>query len=231
MQEIPKVQQPPQVPQQPMYQQQPPMYPPPTSYGQLPQGYGQQPSPYPPQQPYVQWSQQPYGQYPPPPPKKKRRILRYCLFTSAIILGIFVLLIVIGAIIGNNGSNTPSSSTLSELDFKALSIDTTVATLDKDGNQDKNMNIHFTATILNLVKNSNGNTGGANVDSPATSGVVQVIFPAGIDLNKINTGDTLEVWGTDEGTFSGQNLFGANIQEVGIQAAYMTDQTTGYQTA
>lgn len=199
---------------------------PPQNNGQQPTSYGQpqqQPSPYPPQQPYVQ--------YPPPPPKKKRRILRYCLIISAIILGIFVLLIVIGAIIGNSGSSTSSTSTLSESDFKALSTDTTVDTLDKDGNQDKNLNVYFTCTIMRFVKDSNGNTAGANVENGFTSGVVQVIFPAGTNLNKLNTGDTLEVWGTDEGTFSGPNLFGATVQEVAVQAAYMTDQTTGYQTS
>ena len=57
------------------------------------------------------------------------------------------------------------------------------------------------------------------------------IFPSGTDLSQINTGDTIEVWGVDEGSFSGTNGFGATVQEVAVSAVYMTDQTTTYQTA
>ena len=89
--------------------------------------------------------------------------------------------------------------------------------------------MHFTCTILNFVKDSNGNTAGANVDDPNTSGVVQIAFPANTDLSQLNTDDALEVWGTDEGTQTGQNAFGATIQEVGVLALYMTDKTTNYQ--
>lgn len=112
--------------------------------------------------------------------------------------------------------------------YKASTTSTTVATLDKDGNVDQGKDVHFTATILNFVKDDSGNTAGANVDDPNTSGVIQVVFPQGTDLSRLNTGDTLEVWGTDAGVSSGPNAFGATVQEVGIAALYMTDQTTGY---
>lgn len=116
-----------------------------------------------------------------------------------------------------------------EATYKASTTDTTIATLDKDGNADQGKDVHFTCTILNFVKDSNGNTAGANVDDPNTSGIVQIAFPANTDLSQLNTGDTLEVWGTDEGTQTGQNAFGATIQEVGVSANYMTDKTTNYQ--
>lgn len=116
-----------------------------------------------------------------------------------------------------------------EATYKASTTDTTIATLDKDGNADQGKDVHFTCTILNFVKDSNGNTAGANVDDPNTSGVVQIAFPTNTDLSQLNTGDTLEVWGTDGGTQTGQNAFGATIQEVGVSANYMTDKTTNYQ--
>ncbi len=116
-----------------------------------------------------------------------------------------------------------------EATYKASTTDTTIATLDKDGNADQGKDVHFTCTILNFVKDSNGNTAGANVDDPNTSGVVQTAFPANTDLSRLNTGDILEVWGTDGGTASGQNAFGATIQEVVVSANYMTDKTTNYQ--
>ncbi len=225
---------------------------PPTGYGHSPKWYGQQqpapPSeqwaqqpytPYPPQQgqwqqplpPNPQWSQQQYWQTPPPPqtPKKKSNVAKYFVFGFSILIVIVFLLFILGAIAGNKGST--ASSTLSEPDYKASTIDTTVEFLDKDGNTGKGVDVHFTATILSFVKDSGGNTAGANVDNGLTSGVIQVIFPAGTDLSQINTGDTLEVWGFDDGTFSGSNAFGATIQEVAIEAFYMTDQTTSYQTA
>jgi len=115
--------------------------------------------------------------------------------------------------------------------YKASATSTTIATLDKDGNNDQGNTVHFTSAILNFVKDASGNTAGANVDDPKTSGVIQVGFPAGTDLSQLNTGDSLEVWGVDDGTASGQNAFGATVQEVVISAAYMTDQTTGYSTS
>ena len=113
--------------------------------------------------------------------------------------------------------------------YKVSTTDTTVAALDKDGNNDNGKDVHFTATILNFVKDDSGNTAGANVTDPNTSSVIQVGFPTGTDVSQLNTGDTLEVWGLDGGTASGTNAFGATIQEVVVAAQYMTDHTTGYQ--
>ena len=161
--------------------------------------------------------------------KKKRNVIKYFVLGFSILIVIIFLIFVAAAITGNTGGT--SSSTLSEPDYKASTVDTTVANLDKNSNQDKGTNVHFTATILNFVKDSNGNTAGANVDNGFTSGVIQVIFPTGTDLSQINTGDTIEVWGVDEGSFSGTNGFGATVQEVAVSAVYMTDETTTYQTA
>jgi hypothetical protein len=91
--------------------------------------------------------------------------------------------------------------------------------------------VHFTATIVNFVKDDSGNTAGANVNDGLDSGVIQVLFPSGTDISKINQGDSIEVWGSDQGTFSGQNAFGATIQEVAVGAIYLNDQTTMYTTS
>jgi cytoskeletal protein RodZ len=123
---------------------------------------------------------------------------------------------------------TASASQI-ETAYKAVTTDTTIAALDKNGNSDQGKDVHFTCTILNFVKDSSGNTAGATVDDPNTSGVVQIAFPANTDLSRLNTGDTLEVWGSDGGTQSGQNAFGATVQEVVVSANYMTDKTTNYQ--
>jgi len=66
---------------------------------------------------------------------------------------------------------------------------------------------------MNFVKDSSGNNAGANVDDPTSSSVIQIGFPAGTGLSRLNTGDSLAVWGADNGTFSCSNLFGATISE------------------
>jgi hypothetical protein len=117
--------------------------------------------------------------------------------------------------------------------YKATTTSTTVDNLDKDGNNDKGKDVHFTCKILNFVKDDSGNTAGANVEAPDSysTSTIQIAFPSGTDVTKLNEGDILEVWGTDGGVFSGQNAFGGTVQEVGIAAQYMTDQTTNYQTS
>lgn len=74
-----------------------------------------------------------------------------------------------------------------EATYKASTTDTTIATLDKDGNADQGKDVHFTCTILNFVKDSSGNTAGVNLDDPNSSGVVQIAFPANTDLSQLNT--------------------------------------------
>lgn len=119
-----------------------------------------------------------------------------------------------------------------EADYKASTTNTTVINLDKDGSADAGKDVHFTCQILNFVKDSTGNTAGANVDTQDSysSSVIQVAFTPGTDLTQLNQGDILEVWGTDQGVSSGTNAYGGTVQEVGITAEYMNDQTTNYQS-
>ena len=117
--------------------------------------------------------------------------------------------------------------------YKAATSPITVDNLDKDGNSDKGKDVYFTCKILKFVKDDSGNTAGANVEAPYSysTSVIQIAFPAGSDIAKLNEGDILEVWGTDGGVFSGQNAFGGTVQEVAITAQYINDQTTNYQTS
>ncbi len=127
------------------------------------------------------------------------------------------------------GYSTPPP-TLTFEQFKASAKVSTVENLDKNGNAAKGANVFFTCTISSFVKDDSGNTAGANVRGTDTSSFtfIQIGFPANTDITKLNTGDTLQVWGTDQGVFSGQNALGGTVQEVEVTAAYMTDVTTGY---
>ena len=114
--------------------------------------------------------------------------------------------------------------------YKSSTQVTTVTTLDKQGNAWKGKDVHFTSTISDFVKDSDGNTAYSNVDDPNSSGVILIVYPNGTAFEKLNAGDTLEVWGFDAGTVSGTNAYGADIQIVAIEVKYLTDQTTGYAT-
>jgi hypothetical protein len=129
-------------------------------------------------------------------------------------------------------SPTPTlSSAQIEAQYKASTTPTTVTNLDKDGTADQGKNVHFTCTISHFVKDSSGTTAGANVTASSSdyNAVIQIAFPSGTDITQLNQGDTVEVWGSDTGVYSGTNAFGGTVQEVGITVMYMTDQTTNYQ--
>lgn len=215
------------------------------SWGQQPsspnqQPWGQQPPP-PYQQPWGQqppnvgWQQQTFypGQFQPPQPPPKKKGNRQLWIILSIVGGVLilscVLFAVIGSFISNNSSIGGATAPQTEADYKASTTDITVTNLDKDGSVDKGKEVHFTCTILNFVKDSTGNTAGANVTTQGYASIIQVAFTSGTDLTQLNAGDVLEVWGTDQGVFSGKNAFGATVQEVEIMAKYMNDQTTNYQ--
>src|SRR5579872_25873 len=75
-----------------------------------------------------------------------------------------------------------------EADYKTSTINTTVAKLDKDGTADVGKDVHFTCTIVNFVKDSTGNTAGANVSNDDTASIIQVGFTSGTDITQLNTG-------------------------------------------
>jgi len=132
----------------------------------------------------------------------------------------------------NNNPYTAPPPTLNEKAFKASTTNTTVSALDKNGSSWTGKAVHFTAIITGFVKDSSGITRGANVHdsgSSFSSSSVQIGFPAGTDINRLNQDDTIQVWGTDGGTASGKNAFGATVQEVVVSAYFLTDITTGYQ--
>jgi hypothetical protein len=150
-----------------------------------------------------------------------------CLYITLGIVAVVALLIV-GTLVVAVALDAGRSATVDEGTYKLNATASTVASLDKAGSAGAHAEVHFVCTIGNFVKDDSGNTAGANVNDPASASVIQVAFPAGTDITRLNTGDVLDVWGTDQGADSGQNGFGVTIQEVVIHAKYLDDQTTGY---
>src|SRR5450755_2511359 len=77
-----------------------------------------------------------------------------------------------------------------EAGYKLITTDTTVTGLDKDGNAGQGKDVHFTCSISGFVKDSSGNTAGANVtDVNASGSVIQVAFTPGTDVTQMNEND------------------------------------------
>ena len=216
------------------------------------QPWEQQPPPY-------GWQQQTLnpGQFQPqqPLPKKKRNRLWIILGIIGIaivlfgVLGIFAanFLNSRNATVAQTAARTNTSTKVTQVvqstisptatptetaaQYKPSTTSTTVTNLDKDGTADQGKNVHFIGTILYFLKDSAGVTAGANVTDPGSnfSPAIQITFPHGTDITRLNTGDTLEVWGYDQGVLNATNVFGTPVQVVGVAAIYMTDQTTHYQ--
>ncbi len=117
----------------------------------------------------------------------------------------------------------------SPAEYKASANHVSVADVAKDPNGYKGKTIKFTAVIADFVQDSNGNTGGANVDDPNDySSVLQIEFTPSFPLSKVNKEDTIEVWGQGMGAFSGTNAYGGTITEGAVQEVYLVDTTTGF---
>jgi hypothetical protein len=115
-----------------------------------------------------------------------------------------------------------------EAAYKQSTTFTTVADIDKNGSDEAGKNINFNATIVNFVKDDSGKTAGANVtDGNGTT--IQIAFAPTTDITQLNAGDMIEVWGVSQGVSSGQNAFGATIQEAVVFEMFITDKTNGYQ--
>ncbi len=87
----------------------------------------------------------------------------------------------------------------------------------------------FKGTIATFVTDSTGNTGAMNVAglNDPTSLVYVQLDPL-VDVTQMAKGDTVEIWGSGQGSITGQNDFGGTIHEAAVIENYLTDITSGY---
>jgi len=111
--------------------------------------------------------------------------------------------------------------------YKSGATSVTVSDIAKDPNYYKNLTVRFTGTILNFVQDSSGNTSGANVSDPNDS-IIQVVFSPFVEVQSMNKGDSITVWGKGLGSATGTNAFGGTIREGVVQEVYLNDTTSGY---
>lgn len=113
--------------------------------------------------------------------------------------------------------------------YKASAQHVTVADIAKDPNSYKGTVVTFTAKVVDFVQDSSGNTSAANISDPDDySSMIQIAFGPLFEVEKVNKGDIVTVWGKGLGSFNGQNGFGATITEGEVGEVYLTDSTSGY---
>jgi S-methylmethionine-dependent homocysteine/selenocysteine methylase len=86
-----------------------------------------------------------------------------------------------------------------------------------------------TCEVVSFPKDENGNAAGVNCSDPNDySALVQVRMAAFDQTVKINTNDTVVVYGMGQGAAQGKNTFGADVTEAEVLELYLKDLTTGY---
>lgn len=178
--------------------------------------------------------------------KKKIGLVAGLSIVIIILVGCIIFVIWLVSSIGKAVSSSITSSTADspiakpvptptpnpekiKADFKASATQITVSEIAKDPNYWKQLPITFNAKIINFVQDSQGNTVAANVSDPNDySSIIQLQFSILLDISQVNKGDLVTVWGMGLGSFSGQNSYGASINEGAAKESYLKDLTNGY---
>ncbi len=113
--------------------------------------------------------------------------------------------------------------------YKASATSVTIAEIAKNPDAYKGQDVTFTAVIDSFAQDSSGNTAAANVVDPNDgSSVIQIGFTPGFSVSHVNKGDTITVWGSGLGAFSGANANGDTVTEGAVLEVYLDDSTSGY---
>jgi hypothetical protein len=114
-------------------------------------------------------------------------------------------------------------------DFEATAQAVAVSKLVNSPSTYNGSTVSFTATIVNFLQDSSGNTTAMNVSDPTDfSSLVYVQLSSTADVTKMNKGDTIKIWGDGSGTVSGTNAYGGSINESAVTEVYTQDITSGY---
>jgi hypothetical protein len=105
----------------------------------------------------------------------------------------------------------------------------TVSDIAKVPSAYENKKVTFTCDVLSFPKDENGNAAGINCSDPNDySSLVQVQMGAFDQTVKINTNDTVVVYGMGQGAAQGTNAFGGAVTEALVLELHLKDLTTGW---
>jgi hypothetical protein len=106
----------------------------------------------------------------------------------------------------------------------------TVADIAKVPSAYDGKKVVFTCDVVSFPKDNNGNAAGLNCTDPNDpASIVQVEMGTFDSTVKINSGDTVRVYGIGQGAATGKNAFGGDVIEALILELHLNDTTTGYQ--
>lgn len=113
--------------------------------------------------------------------------------------------------------------------YEASAKSVTVSQLANDPAVYNGEAVTFNAQIVNFLQDSSGNTGAANVSDPNDpSSLIYIQFDPLINVSKMAKGDTVQIWGSGQGSMTGKNAYGGTIHESAVLENYLTDTTSGY---
>ena len=105
----------------------------------------------------------------------------------------------------------------------------TVSDLAKIPSSYQDKKITFTCDVVSFPKDDKGNAAGINCSDPNdVSSIVQVQMGAFDQTVKINTNDTVVVYGMGQGAAQGSNAFGGSVTEALVLELHLKDLTTGW---
>ncbi|HEY5108667.1 MAG TPA: hypothetical protein VII96_03560 [Acidimicrobiales bacterium] len=114
--------------------------------------------------------------------------------------------------------------------YESATTATTVAQLAANPAAYAGRSVAFTAVIAAFVLDSSGGAMAMYVSEPATpTTVVLVQLSQSDDVTRINTGDTVVIWGDATGRVNYANTIGQPADVTNVNQVYLSDRTSGYQ--
>ena len=115
-------------------------------------------------------------------------------------------------------------------DYERATTPTTVGDLATDPGSYADRTVAFSGVIKTFVLDSSGGALAMYVSEPTDpSTVVLIQLSEYDDVTRIDTGDTVVIWGNATGRVDYANTLGQPPEVTNVDEAYLTDSTSGYQ--
>jgi hypothetical protein len=125
---------------------------------------------------------------------------------------------------------TPQVGSGPVFDYERATTPTTVADLAADPGSFADRNVAFTGVIKTFVVDGSGGALAMYVSEPTSpSTVVLIQLSEYDDVTRIDTGDTVVIWGGATGRVDYANTLGQPTFVTNVDEMYLTDRTSGYQ--
>jgi len=118
------------------------------------------------------------------------------------------------------------TSVIQEREVNSISV--SIADLYSNPSSYDGKDITFTGIVLSFVMGTSGESEAMNVRPVDAYLPIIYVDDATIYTEPVKVGDTITIWGTGEGIFTGNNELGGAITLPSIMEFALLDNTTGY---